>query len=103
MTQLTARFKQDPSEVRRYILDYTLDLNEGELVESVTVTVTSPTGDNPANFSVTNITIASGSIQAFFYASLGTNGQSYECKFLATTSLEQELVDVVQFDIQSKV
>jgi hypothetical protein len=102
MSELSAVFRQGPSEVRRYLLDYTLELQTGEEVTGITVTITSPSGENPPLLVVNNITVASGGLQAFFYASAGTSGQTYEAKFLATTTLDQVFEDVVKFIIQEK-
>lgn len=102
MSEITARFRQSPVEERRYLLDYTLELQPSELITNVTATVSSPSGADPATFSITNITVASDGLQAFFYASEGTNLASYEVAFLATTSLNQVFEDVVAFDIQEK-
>ena len=103
MTALTARFKQAPPETRRYIIDYTLGLNPSEQVIGVVPSITSPTGDNPANFTIASIVLISGGLQVAFFASGGVNGQSYEVRLLATTSIGQILEDVAQFDIQDKV
>ena len=102
MTTLTARFKQAPLEVRRYVIDYTLQLSPGETVVTITPTITSPSG-GPLNLTVGSIAIASNGLQASFYVSLGTVGQSYEIDFLSVTSIGQTFEDVVQIDIASKV
>ena len=103
MSVLSAQFTQDNPEIRRYILDYTLQLSSGETVTGLTNTVTSPTGDNPANFNVYNVTIDPAGALAFFYATAGTQYQQYEVAFLATTSLGQVFEDVVKFTITPKV
>jgi len=103
MTTLSGQFTQDNPENRRYILDYTLQLSSGETVTGLTFTISSPTGDNPANFTVNSLTIASAGTMAFFYATGGTANQQYEVAFLATTSIGQVFEDVVKFTITPKV
>jgi hypothetical protein len=104
MAQLVATEKQSPNEVLRYLLDYTLDLNTGESLSTLTCTVTSTT-DNPPTLVINNIALApavSGQItQATFFASLGKAGNSYEASFLATTTLGQVFESVVAFNIVS--
>jgi hypothetical protein len=102
MTVLVARFKQSPSEVRRYVLDYTLQMSPGETISTITPTISSPTGGN-LNLVVSNIAIASSGLQAQFFVSGGQVNQSYEIDFVTTTSIAQTFEDVVQIDIASKV
>jgi len=104
MATLVATEKQSPNEVLRYLLDYTLDLNAGESLSSLTCTVTSST-DNPPSLVINNIALApavSGQVtQATFFASGGKSGNSYEASFLAVTTLNQTFESVVAFNIQS--
>lgn len=102
MTTLSARFKQSVSEVRRYVIDFTLQLSPGELLTSLVPTISSPTGGT-LNLVVSNIAITSNGLQAAFYVSGGQVGQSYEIDFLSGTSIAQTFEDVVQIDIVSKV
>lgn len=102
MTISSARFKQAPLEVRRYVIDYTLQMSPGETVTAITPTITSPT-DGPLTLVVASIAIASSGLQAAFYASGGAVNQSYEVDFITTTSIGQTFEDVVQIDIVSKV
>lgn len=104
MSQLSARFQQTISEVKRYELDYTAQLQPGESVTSIVPSITSPTGApvSPA-FVVNNIAITPQGNQATFFASGGADLNSYEVKFLATTSLAQVFEDVVWFDLVDKV
>ena len=104
MTSLTARFQKAPSEVRRYVLDYTLDLNPGETLASLAYTVTSPTGALPSTLTVSGVVLVGVSpIQAVYYVSGGLDGNSYEIQFEATTSIGQVLEDIAQHDIANKV
>jgi hypothetical protein len=105
MSQITARFIQGPDEVRRYLLDYTLDLNTGESLSSIAVTISSPT-DQPPTLVVNNIVLApavNGQVtQATFFVSVGLSGASYELDFLATTSLSQVIETVVAINVVNK-
>lgn len=103
MSVLTSRFTQSPAEIRRYIINYALELASGETVTGLTATITSPTGGDPTHFLINNIVLGPDGTLAFFYASLGDVNQSYEVSLKATTSLSQEFEDIAQFDIKSKV
>jgi hypothetical protein len=83
-------------------MDYTLELQPNETLTGLTATVSSPSGDNPANFSISDITLVTPNLTAVFYASRGNSGQVYEVTFLATTSLNQIFEDVVEFTIQER-
>jgi hypothetical protein len=107
MSVITARFNQSPEEVKRYLVDYTLDLATGENLTSVPAPViTSPSGELVPQLVITNIALApaiNGQVTQFtFFAQGGTSGQNYEVDFLATTSLTQKLECVVAFNIAVK-
>lgn len=106
MTTLSARFSQAPSEVKRYMLDYTAQLNDGEsligLVANVNP-VTQPMPVGAPDFVINNIVIAPNGTQAIFYASGGLDQFSYEIQFLATTSIAQTFEDIVEFDVLEKL
>lgn len=104
MSTLSARIRQAPPEVKRYLLDYTAQLNPGEAVTSVTVSVVAlgapPFGSPPVV--VNSIVIGPGGLQAIFYVSGGASGFNYEATFLAVTSIGQTFEDVVEIDIMEK-
>lgn len=104
MTTLSAKLKQTPSERKRYMLDYDAQLSSGESVTGISVTVTSPTNApvSPA-FVIDSIVIGPGGRQAIFYASGGIDTHTYNVQFFATTSIDQDLEDVAEFDIAEKV
>lgn len=100
MSQITARFNQSPSAVRRYLIDYTIDLSTGESIASVAApTITSPSGELSPTLVISNVVLAPavGGIvsQVTFFMSGGTDGQNYEIEFLATTTLTQVFDDVI--------
>lgn len=100
MSQVTANFKQSPPAVRRYLIDYSLDLSTGESVASVAdPTVTSPSGELSPTLVVSNVVLApavNGIVsQVTFFLSGGTSGQNYEVEFLTTTTLTQVFDDVI--------
>lgn len=105
MTVLTARVTQAPPEVRRYMLDYTAQLNAGETVTGIAATVTPlqtpPLGANPVT--VTSIVITPLGNQAVFFVQGGADGIAYEIKFLGTTSLGQVFEDIVEVDVREKL
>jgi hypothetical protein len=107
MSKITARFDKSPASVRRYLIDYTLDLATGESISSIAApTVTSPSGEESPTLVINNIVLApavNGVVnQATFFASGGTSGQTYEVEFLATTSIGQIFDTVIAFTVQVK-
>jgi hypothetical protein len=94
MTVLSARFKQGLSEVRRYVIDFSLQL-------SAVPTVSSPSGGT--GLVVSSLAIAGDGKTAAFYVSGGQTGQTYEIDLLSTTSIAQVFEDVVAVDIITKV
>lgn len=104
MSQLSASFRQSPNETKRYILDFTLDLDPGETVLSTVIAITSPT-NAPATpaLTCTNVLVSPNGLQIVFYISGGVDGNSYEVQFLTKTSLSKVLEDVVQYNIAVKV
>lgn len=107
MSTLIAKFTQGPAEVRRYMLDYTLDLNAGENLVGVVPTISSPSGESPPLLVVNNVVLAANAagqvVYCTFFVSLATGGQNYEIDFLATTSLTQVIEAVVGIVGQVKV
>jgi hypothetical protein len=107
MSLITARFSKSPSEVKRYLADFTLDLATGESLLTVPAPIiSSPSGELVPTLVVTNIALApavGGQVTMFtFFVSGGTDGQNYEIDFLPTTSLTQILECVVAFAIAVK-
>lgn len=107
MSNISARFNQSPYEVKRYLVDFTLDLATGESLTTIPApTITSPSGELVPTLVVSNIALApsvGGQITQFtFFVSGGTAGQNYEIDFLASTTLTQVLECVVAFNTQVK-
>lgn len=107
MSKISAKFNKSPPAVRRYLIDYTLDLSAGESVASIAPpTVTSPSGELVPTLVITSIVLApavNGVVnQATYFASGGTSGQTYEVEFLATTSIGQVLDTVIAYTVQVK-
>lgn len=107
MTTLTARLKQSPVEVRRYVLDYTMNLSPGESVVSVAANITQNAGAATPPLVVTGITllppVAGAVLGAVYLVSGGVDGGQYEVRFLATTSVGQILEDVAAYAVSEKV
>lgn len=109
MSTLSARFSQAPAEVKRYMLDYSAQLNDGEILTGLAATVNPMTPLPPLGapaFVINNIVLAPQDTapgKAIFYASGGLDQFSYEIQFLATTSISQVFEDIVQFDVLEKL
>jgi hypothetical protein len=106
---ISANFNQSPSETKRYVLDYTLQLATGEGISSVAINIVQtggPTVGQPA-FVVDNLALlppVNGIVLgAAYFASGGGNGCQYEVQFLATTSIGQILEDVVTYTLAEKL
>lgn len=101
MTTLTAKFKQTPNESRRYLIDYTLDLANGETVTGVGTPTVVPANGVPVSpaLVVSSVVIAPGGLQVAFFVHGGSDGGTYEVQFLVTTSIGQVREDVIEFDI----
>jgi len=107
MTTLSARFRQSPSETKRYVLDYTLQLAPGESISSVAVNIVQVSGAASPVLAVTGVallppvgTVVPG---AAYYVSGGVDQGQYEVQFLATTSIGQILEDVVSYILAEKL
>jgi hypothetical protein len=107
---ISARFNQSSIEVKRYLLQYQLQLAAGEYITAVTCTITSSTDeDNNGGFQITSIAIAPSpnNYEVAFFASCATPSVAdlnvYNANFVATTSLGQVLQDVVVYNIQNKL
>lgn len=109
--QISASFQQSPVELKRYLLDWTAQLAQGETVTSVIATISSNTDpNNLGGAQVTGVAIAPAGNQAVFFMSFTNPGpgpqtadnQTYLVSFVATTSLTQQWQDVVQFVVANK-
>lgn len=103
MSVLSGKFKQSPNEVKRYVMDYSLDLDVGEIITIVAPTVVNPSGApvSPA-FVCTGVAIAPSGTSFIYYASGGSDGWQYEIQFLVTTSLSKVFDNVVAYPIGVK-
>lgn len=104
MSKLSGRFTQAPEERRRYILNYTLTLSEGERVTSMAVPVISQTFGkvSVAPFVISGVAIGPDPFTSVvFYASGADDDTIWEIQFLATTSAGQIIEDVIEFTIDS--
>jgi hypothetical protein len=99
--KLSARFKQGLLEVRRYVVDWTLQMSPGEVIVTAVPTISSPSGGT--GLVVGSLAIASNGLTAAFYVSGGQDGQFYEIDILSTTSIGQTFEDVVGVDVSTKV
>lgn len=111
MSTLSARFTQSPAEVKRYVMDYTLQLAPGENIDSIAVNIVPTAGPATAigapPLQVTGAAllppVKGQTIGAAFFVSGGVDQGQYEVQFLATTSLTQILEDVVQYTLAEKL
>mgnify|MGYP000131353821 CR=1 len=94
------KFVQDPNERKRYTIDYTSWLDDGETITLVTFT---PTPITAPVLLVDGINILPDGSGVQFYVSGGVDKQLYEVVVTITTSGTQIKEDVVQFNIKDSV
>lgn len=87
------KFRKAPADRKRYIVDYTDWLNEGETITLVTATG-NVAGDN---FYVDGYIVNAGGKEVTFYVSGGVSEKSYDVTIKITTSLQQIKEDFVTF------
>jgi hypothetical protein len=103
MTTLVAKYKQSPSEVKRYVADYSLDLDAGETIVTITPTIFPPTGATTPVLVCNGVAIAPAGTSFIYYVSGGQSGYQYEVQFLVTTTLSKTLEAVIAYVIGAKV
>lgn len=103
MSVLLAKFKQSPNEVKRYVADYSLDLDSGETITTVTPTVIPAAGSTTPVLVCNGVAIAPAGTSFIYYVSGGQNGYQYEVQFLVTTTLSKVLEGVVAYPIEAKI
>lgn len=94
------KFVKDPNERKRYTIDYTSWLDDGETITVVAFTPL-PATTPPLLISNSNILPDGSGVQ--FYVSGGVDKQLYEVVVTITTSGTQIKEDVVQFNIKDSV
>ncbi len=108
MSTYSAKFTQSPTEIKRYVLDYTQQLASGENIVSFVVNVVQNSGATTPPLVVTNLALlpanALGQVYgAAYFVSGGVTTGTYEIQFLATTSLGQVLEDIVFYSLLEKL
>lgn len=98
MSLLLGKYFKGPAERKRYSIDYSDWLDDGEIVSTVTFEVT-PVDAGPVV--IDGNSIQPGSKSVVFYASAGLNGTTYRAAVTMVTSNFQTRVDTVQFTIRS--
>jgi hypothetical protein len=87
------KFRKDPADRKRYVVDYADWLNEDETLQTTNVS-----GSVPADgFFVDAYTVDATGKQVIFYVSGGLSGKNYNVNVLVTTSLTQTKKDYVTF------
>lgn len=92
-----ANFIKSPLERKRYTIDYTDWLDEGETVQSITFSVT-PSTDTILE--VDAYSIALDGLSVVFFANYGALGTVYTVEVLMTTSGGQTKEDEILFTIR---
>lgn len=97
------RFNKQPSEIKKYQIDYSEWLSTGETITSVATAVTllnSAAGDvGEPTLSVGTTQIISNGTVFEYYMSSGTDGKRYKVTFQADTSDSQRVESEVEFRV----
>ncbi|QIG66837.1 hypothetical protein EVB41_007 [Rhizobium phage RHph_TM3_14A] len=87
------KFRKVPADRKRYVIDYTDWLNEGETLIFVMMDGSMPLD----NFYVDGYLLSDDNKQVIFYVSGGVPGTNYDVTAKVTTSLQQIKEDFVTF------
>lgn len=93
---LLGKYSKRPTERKRYNVDYSVWLDEDELIEDVTVTVT-PTTD--PEFDVDEYHLVDGKFMVF-YVSGGTSGTVYDVELKAVTTKGDIEVNNISYSVR---
>ena len=94
---ISGRFRQQPSERRRYRMDYTSSLGSAEQLTGATINLLPATV--PA-LVIDGIVLDPEGKQLTFYASGGLAGTTYGVRVLVTTNAGQTLEDDIEVNVQ---
>lgn len=92
-----AKYFKDPTERKRYKLDYSQWLDRGETIAAVEVTVKTNTTEPLV---ITDVQVMPEGVQAQYYVGGGQDEAQYELLIKATTSGAQIKEDVVLFVVR---
>jgi methionine-rich copper-binding protein CopC len=100
---LLDRFIKQPAEIKKYQIDYSEWLADGETVDSVVtaVTVLNPAADDVGEptMSIGTNQIVGGTVYEY-YVSSGTDGKRYKVTFQASTSDSQTVESEIEFKVK---
>ncbi len=94
---LLARYKQQPGERLKKIIDLTKWLEESEEIESVTVKAVTPTTTTP--FEVSSIVIDPDGKKFAYWITGGEDGETYTVEFTISTQT-QVREDEIEVDVE---
>lgn len=94
---LLGRYKQQPGESLKRIIDYTTWLEDTEEITQVAVKSITPETDTP--FQCTSIVIDPDGKKFAYYTTGGEDGETYELQFSVTTQT-QTREDEIEFDVE---
>jgi hypothetical protein len=100
---LLDRFNKQPDEIKRYQIDYSQWLADGETVTSVVTAVTllnSAAGDVGEPTMTIGTTQIIGGLVYEYYVSSGTDGKRYKVTFQASTSDSQTVESEIEFKVR---
>ena len=89
-----AKFTKHPEDKKRYIVDYSKWLDEGETIASVYITVVP---DTTSDFNVPFNQIDNTQTRVSFFVDGGNDGETYSVVIKMTTSAGQVKIDHITF------
>jgi hypothetical protein len=93
------RFFSQPYELKRYLVSYSQNLGENELLSGVSFVIDTTT---VPPFTVTNAAIAPDGKQITFFAGEGLTGTTYKVSVRVTTNAGQRFEDEIQFEVSER-
>lgn len=96
---LIGRFRQQPSENRRYFVNYAAALQEAETVTNVVTVIDTVTVPPLA---ISNVTIAADGKSVTLFVGGGLDGNVYKVTLRVTTSSGQVFEDEVEYIVEEK-
>lgn len=104
MSKVAARFSKTPSERKRYDVDYSQWLEEGEQITGATATIYPVSASVDATpVYVDSIVILPGGTGLAFFANAGTAGRTYRLSLITQTTLSEIKEDGIVFVVTGGV
>lgn len=99
---LLEKYSKVPVDRKRYRIDYTDWLDEGEIISDVTYTVTKTDGTVTTELTIDGTAIFTGNLMAYFFVNGGLSGKQYKVYATLTTNNGQVREDYILFSVKAE-